>query len=216
MASSSLDLDGGDLRLPGRSLRALRPVVAAAVGLVDRVDPFLLGGNLVAPLADMLGQVRGLGGRLGPFPGGVIFVGVHATAGGVDDQDALGPRGGDRPVHRGGQLADPAGRPLAPVLVPHVADDDRRLRRVPAGASSPWPRTRLAEPFAAGAASRTRACKVKRFRRSCPPACPALRPRAPRPGRPIQNAPTFLLARPCASVKVLPRTTRIPFTARRV
>ena len=49
-----VDLDGGDLRLPGRSLRALRPVVAAAVGLVDRVDPLLLGRDLVAPLADVV------------------------------------------------------------------------------------------------------------------------------------------------------------------
>ena len=43
----------------------------------------------------------------------------------------LVPRGGDRPVHRRGQLADPARGPLAPVLVPHVADDDGRLRGLP-------------------------------------------------------------------------------------
>ena len=34
-------------------------------------------------------------------------------------------------VHHRGELADPARGPLAPVLVPHVAEDQGRLRRVP-------------------------------------------------------------------------------------
>ena len=156
------DFDGRDLRFPGRALGALRAVVAAAVGLVDRVDALFLGRNLVAPLADVLGEIRGLGGLLRLLARGVIFVGVHATAGGVDDQDALGPRRGDRLIHRRGQLAHPAGRSLAPVLVPHVADDDRRLRRVPAEDFL----LHVAGPFGAllfeaGRASRTRACRIR-------------------------------------------------------
>ncbi|MGB0071039.1 MAG: hypothetical protein WBQ11_23720, partial [Isosphaeraceae bacterium] len=50
------------------------------------------------------------------------------------------------------QLADPARRPLAPVLVPHIADDKRRLRRLPFQGllldrePRPLRRRRLAEP----------------------------------------------------------------------
>ena len=122
-----LDFDGSNLRLPGRSLGALRPVVAAAVGLVDRIDPLLFGRDLVAPLADVLGRVRGLGRRVCPFSTRVILVSVHTTAGGVDDENALGTGRGDRPVHCRGYLANPPCRGLAPVLVPHVTDDEGKV-----------------------------------------------------------------------------------------
>ena len=53
IASSSRISIAAICDLPGRALRALRPVVAAAVGLVDRVDPLLLGRDLVAPAGDI-------------------------------------------------------------------------------------------------------------------------------------------------------------------
>ncbi len=92
---------------------------------------------------------------------GVILVGVHATAGGVDDQDALGSRGGDRLIHGGGELAHPAGRPAAPVLVPHVADDDGGLGGVPAEDFLLRFRSSSASsPLQVRRASRTRACRI--------------------------------------------------------
>ena len=126
------DLDGRGLGFPGRALRALRAVVAAAVGLVDGVDALFLSRDLVAPLADMFGKIRGFGGFLGFLAGGVILVGFHATAGGVDDQDPFSACRGDGLVHGGPELADAASGALAPVLVPHVADDDGGLGGVPA------------------------------------------------------------------------------------
>src|SRR5205823_13241733 len=65
-----------------------RLVVLAAVGLVDGVLALLLGGDPAAPRADVLGQVLGGRGVLGPLPHGGVLVRGHARAGGVDDQDA--------------------------------------------------------------------------------------------------------------------------------
>ena len=58
-----------------------------------------------------VGQVGGLGGRLGPLPGGMVLVGVHATARGVDDEHAPGPRRGDRLVHRRAPARRPGASP---------------------------------------------------------------------------------------------------------
>src|SRR6185312_14054290 len=71
------------------SLGARRPVVAAAIRLVDGIDSLLLGRDLVAPARDIGRHVGGPGRGLGPLAGGVILVCAHATAGGVDDNTPL-------------------------------------------------------------------------------------------------------------------------------
>ena len=60
-----------------------------------------------------------------------VLVEVRAGARGVDDEHALRARRLHHLVHRPGHLADTPRGGLAPVVVPHVADDDRRLLRVP-------------------------------------------------------------------------------------
>src|SRR5262249_7065274 len=114
-----------------RALGASRPVVAAAVGLVDRVNALLFGRNLVTPLANVVWKILGSRSVLRFLPSRMILVGVHATARGMDDQYSLGPRRGDRLIHERRQFSDAARGPATPVLIPHVADDDRRLRGVP-------------------------------------------------------------------------------------
>ena len=140
------DLDGRDLLPPGRALRARRAVVAAAVGLIDAGRPPSprRGSCCTSRRCRRAGSRPS--GRTGALPGGMVLVGVHATARGVDDEHPPGPRGGDRPVHRGRQLADATRRTPAPVLVPHVADDDRRLRPDPTGAPPPGPGSRTMCP----------------------------------------------------------------------
>ena len=64
-------------------------VILAPVGLVEWIDTLFLGGDLVTPLGDVLGQTLGPRHRLGAFPGRMVLVRVHATAGGVDDRGTL-------------------------------------------------------------------------------------------------------------------------------
>ena len=113
------------LGVPLRVFR--RVVVLAAVRLIDRVLPFLLGGNLGTPLVNRLGQVLGRRSSLGSPPRRMVLVGVHATRRRVDDEGALSPRLRQELVHPGDHLLFPADRIQAVMGVPHVADDDGRL-----------------------------------------------------------------------------------------
>lgn len=73
-----------------------------------------------------------LGCLLGAFTGGVIFVEVERATGAVDDQDTLVAGGLEDLVHAGGHFGDAVCGAGAPVLVPHIADDDGGLGGVPA------------------------------------------------------------------------------------
>src|SRR5262249_21349219 len=98
--------------------------VAAAVGLVDRLNALRLGGDLVARTADVGGQVGGFGGGLGALAGRVVLVGRHAAAGGVDDEHPHAAGLFEDLIHARGDLLHAADGVQAVVRVPHVADDD--------------------------------------------------------------------------------------------
>jgi hypothetical protein len=106
-------------------------IVAAAVGLVDRVSSLLFSLNLAAPIGDTLGQVGGLGGRLGSLARGVVLVKLHGAAGRVDHQHASLACLLEKLVDARGHLRAPLPCAGAPVLGPHVADDHRRFLGFP-------------------------------------------------------------------------------------
>src|SRR5579883_645921 len=108
-------------------------VVLAAIGLIDWINALLLGGNAVAPAADVLGQVLRARRLEGVLACGMVLVSVHATARRVDDEDAALPRVAQQLVHTRGHLADTANGVETVVRIPHVADDDRCLLGVPLG-----------------------------------------------------------------------------------
>ena len=56
-----------------------------------------------------------------------VLVEVGDAAGGVDDEDAFGAGGDEHFVERAGEFGDASGGAAAPVVVPHVADDDGGL-----------------------------------------------------------------------------------------
>ena len=117
-----------DLPAPGRTLLAWWPAIAAAVRMVDRIPDGLLG--LVLPVTPR-GDARRQAGRLRRVhrtpAGRMALVMTDGTTGRVNDEHASVPGQRDHAVHHRPQLPDAPGRPLAPVPVPHVADDDRRL-----------------------------------------------------------------------------------------
>src|SRR5205823_5164689 len=105
-------------------------VVFAALELVDRIDAFFFRGNDFAPLADVGGQVGGFRRAYRDFAAGVIFVGVHATAGSMDDEDALVAGLGQDGVHPRRDLDAAADGVETVVRIPHVADDNGRVSRL--------------------------------------------------------------------------------------
>jgi len=126
------DLDRIDLPGPGQRRWALRFAVAPAVGMIYRIARLLLGLVLpVAPFGDTVRQI----GRPRRVPGDpasrMVPVEVHRVTRGVDDQNALLSGDGHNTVHHRRQLGDTPRCTLAPVAVPHVADDDRGLGRIP-------------------------------------------------------------------------------------
>src|SRR5918996_734993 len=98
-------------------------VVVFAVGLVEGIFAFFLGGNLAAPLADLRREVRRLRRLLSAHSRGMVFVEFHATAWGVNDEDALGTRFFQEVIHARGKFAFTQHGILAVVQVPHVAHD---------------------------------------------------------------------------------------------
>src|SRR5438046_3117087 len=106
-------------------------VILAAVGLIDGVAALFLGWDAVAPGGDVLGEILGRRRVLGPLAHGRVFIGCHAFAGSVDDEDPLIARFGNHLVHARRHLLDAVDRPLAVVQVPHVTHDDGRFLRIP-------------------------------------------------------------------------------------
>ncbi len=126
------DLDRVDLPGPGQRFRTLGLAIASAVGMIDRIARPLLGLVLpVAPFGDAVRQI----GRPRRVPGdpapGAVPVMLHGVTGGVDDKNALLPCDGHDAIHHRRQLRDTPRCALAPVAVPHIADDDCGLGRIP-------------------------------------------------------------------------------------
>ena len=61
---------------------------------------------------------------MGQFSAGSALVSFHRVAGGVNDEAAFGPDGVDQVVDARSDLAAALRSAFAPVLIPHVADDD--------------------------------------------------------------------------------------------
>ena len=130
------DVDRLDLAGPRRNDFALRGAVAAHVGVVDGKCRFNFRIGIAprgAPALDGRQRRESLDelGRLSPLSLRRVLVEIDRGAGGVDDEHAAFPGGGDHLVHRDGQFLDALGGPLAPVIVPHVTDDQRGLLRIP-------------------------------------------------------------------------------------
>ena len=106
-------------------------VIIVGIGLVERIFAFLFFRDLVAPLADLLGQMFRFWHVLGVFAGGMIFISRHAARRGVDDRGPAPAGFGEDLVHPLGEFRRAIGGILAVVGVPHVADDHRRLLGVP-------------------------------------------------------------------------------------
>jgi len=62
-----------------------------------------------------------------------VLVEVGDGTGGVDDEDAFGAGGDEHFVERAGEFGDASCGAAAPVVVPHVADDDGGLGGIPDG-----------------------------------------------------------------------------------
>ena len=123
-----LDFDGCDLPPPGRADRARRVVVATAVRIVNRQRR--LASRVRAHPALERRPRRGRRRRLRKLAPARTLVELHRLARAMDDQHPAGAQGRDELVHAGRHFRDARGRALAPVLVPHIADDGSRgLRR---------------------------------------------------------------------------------------
>lgn len=116
------NFQGCDLALPRTASWTLRMVIAAAVGVIDG-QRALLGQIQGSP-----GFKRGWGFNfrrlLSSFPLRSLFVEVHRAARRMNDEDTPLARFLDHLVHARCQFADTSSRPLAPMLIPHIADDD--------------------------------------------------------------------------------------------
>ena len=121
------DLERVVLVAPGAIV--LDRLFATAVGIVDRQRRFLLRVEFAPAFERHLRFDFRRAHR--KFAAGVIFVKLHRVAGAMDDERAFLAGGGDQFVHSRGQLADPCRGTRAPMFVPHIANDDRRLLRVP-------------------------------------------------------------------------------------
>src|SRR4051812_28283563 len=125
------DLDGCDLALPWIWGTAFAPgqVVTTAIGVVDGKCAFFSGIDS-GPATDLDG---GFGQR--SFQGapslGSVFVKVHGFTGSVDNEDSTVASGLDGRVHGWGHFGDAFGSAFAPMLVPHIADDDGGFVGVP-------------------------------------------------------------------------------------
>src|SRR5262249_26881424 len=116
-----VDLDRLVLVLPGAVVLRRRIVVAAAVAGVNGQRRFV--GKLLASGSDVFRLIPRRGGRLSELALRRTPVELHAIAGGVDDEDAALPGLLDDIVHPRGDLGAAPRGALAPVIVPHVAND---------------------------------------------------------------------------------------------
>ena len=123
------NLKGRNLASPRRTTRTLRPVIAASVRIVDRQRGFADGIQGAPALKRHLGRRRGSGLRQLPLRG--VLVERHRAARAMNDEHPALARLVHHLVHAWRHLGDASGRAVAPMLVPHVADDDCSLHRVP-------------------------------------------------------------------------------------
>ena len=123
-AVDGLDLEFGNFPRPNQAHRARLFVGTTAVGVVDGKRAF---GN--AGLRRISGLAGGSG--LGDLAGPVIRVRADRLGGAVDDQYALLAELRHDKVHPRGHFRNPCFGCLAPVVIPHVADNHGRLVRVP-------------------------------------------------------------------------------------
>ena len=82
-----------------------RIVILSAVALIDRVDGALFGRDLFAPVGDLIREPGGRRRTGGANPCRGAFVGGHAAARGMDDEDAGGAGFFEHLVHARGHLA---------------------------------------------------------------------------------------------------------------
>ena len=132
------DLHGGDLPCPRLADGALDRTVAAHVRIVDwqRRLPLCIGPAPGGAPTFRGRQRHGRGHKRrggGPLSLRRIPIERGNAAWRVDNAHAPAVRGAEDLVHGHGQLGYAARGRLAPVVVPHVADDDRGLLRVPGG-----------------------------------------------------------------------------------
>jgi hypothetical protein len=100
--------------------------------VVDGVSQrFFLFINPSAPFTDIAGKVRCFWGILSLLAGWVIRVKIDRTAGRMYYHYAHVTRFGNNPIHPRPKLPNPAGRTLTPVLVPHIANNNSSLLRIP-------------------------------------------------------------------------------------
>ena len=124
------DGDAGVLGLPGAVLLAPRLAVAAAVGVVDGQLAFDFRVAVVPLELDPRRDRRCRRG-LRQLAARRALVRLHRVAGGVDDEDAAVAQGRDELVHPRDDPREPAVGALAPVLVPDVDEDHRRVMWIP-------------------------------------------------------------------------------------
>src|SRR5260221_487601 len=118
-----------NLTFPGVPLFAFDSTITTAVVLVNWPDSTfffiqqirLAGKNLVFLAVILLCQ----------FPRRMVFVVRHTTAGSMHNQYSFFTCKGYHVVQDRRHFSNPAGSSLAPMLVPHVADNNGRLLRIP-------------------------------------------------------------------------------------
>ena len=123
------DVEAGVLLAEAAHRQADDRIIARLFRGVHRQRRFAFG----VELAPAFERHRRLGGLCLLHAQAVRRAGIQIqrAAWGMDDHDAVAARRGDHLVHLRRHDADALGGELAVVIVPHVADNDRRLARLP-------------------------------------------------------------------------------------
>ena len=115
----------------------------ATIALIDRITTLdapesrsiitlaRLGVDPLHAIAQTPWRVRGQRRGDGPVAGGGASIKLHTAAGCVDDLGALGAGRSEDPLHTWAELSAAAGGVQGVVQIPHVADDEGGLRRMP-------------------------------------------------------------------------------------
>jgi hypothetical protein len=106
-------------------------IVLAAVGLIERIDSHLLGGNLLAPFADLVRQTSGGGRGLRALACRCAFIRLHAGTRRMYDQHAVLAGLFEHFIETRSHLTFTRDGVLAVMQIPHVADDDGGARGKP-------------------------------------------------------------------------------------
>ena len=126
-----VDRDRGDLPRPGPVVFDRLVAVTASVRVVDG-ERSLVRRVDAAPAFERpfrLDLRRGLG----QLPLRSVLIELHRVAGAVNDEHPARPSRLHNLIHARSHLPHASGRVRAPMLVPHVTDDDGRLLGVPLG-----------------------------------------------------------------------------------